>query len=226
MFHGCGGIRSHLARYAEAAADAGCRAFIVDSYTPRGWSRLEAVATVCTGTRFWGRERAGDVLATLRGITARPDIDASRVLLAGWSHGAWTLMDLMTMPLTEPGEAAVADPDPRLLGGVRSLFLAYPYGGFGALTRRRAWLRRPAVLGVLPTRDHVTWAHDSARLYRRLTDCELEVWTVEGAIHSFDEPTGVPPMRYDPVLLDEAVGRFRVFLERTLRPGQPAMQAV
>jgi hypothetical protein len=49
---------------------------------------------------------------------------------------------------------------------------------------------------------------------------------VEGATHSFDEPTGVPPMRYDPVLLAEAVERFSGFLKRTLRPDQPAMQDV
>jgi dienelactone hydrolase len=224
IFHGCGGIRVHLDRYAEAAAAAGCRALIVDSYGPRGWSRLEAVATVCTGARFWGRERAGDVLATLYGVGRRPDVDASRILLAGWSHGAWSIMDLMTMPLERPGEAALADPDPALLDGVRSLFLAYPYGGFGALTRRRAWLRRPAVLGVIPGRDHVTWPHDARRLYRALTEADLELWEVKGATHSFDEPTGVPPMRYDPVLLAEAVERFRRFLERTLTPDQPAMQ--
>jgi dienelactone hydrolase len=222
LFHGCGGIRPHLERYGEAAAAAGCRALLVDSYAHRGWSRMEAVSTVCTGLRFWGRERAGDVLAALHGAHSRPDIDASRVLLAGWSHGAWSIMDLMTMPLTRAGEAAVKDPDPRLLDGVRALFLAYPYGGFGALTRRRAWLRRPAVFGIIPSRDHVTSQSAARGLYRRLTDCELEVWEVEGATHSFDEPTGVPPMRYDPVLLDESVRRFSEFVTRTL--GQPAMQ--
>ena len=39
LFHGCGGLRDHLPRYAEAAKAAGWRAFIVDSYGPRGWSR-------------------------------------------------------------------------------------------------------------------------------------------------------------------------------------------
>ena len=222
MFHGCGGIRPHLPRYGEAAAAAGFRAILVDSYAPRGWSRLEAVATVCTGLRFWGRERAGDVLAALHAVRSRPDIDASRVLLAGWSHGAWAIMDLMTMPLTEAGDAAVADPDPGLLDGVRSLFLAYPYGGYGALSRRRAWRRRPAVFGIIPERDHVTRAHDARRLYRVAEECELEVWEVAGATHSFDEPTSVPPMRHDPVLLEESVRRFRAFAERTL--AQPAMQ--
>ena len=182
------------------------------------------MATICTGLRFWGRERAGDVLAALDGLGERPDVDGSRVLLAGWSHGAWSIMDLMTMPLQRPGEAALADPDPAPLDGVRALFLAYPYGGFGALTRRRAWLRRPAVLGVIAARDHVTLAPVARGLYRRLTDCDLEIWEVEGATHSFDEPTGVPPLRYDPALLAQSVERFTVFLQRTLSPAQPARQ--
>ena len=220
MFHGCGGIRPHLQRYGEAAAAAGCRAFLVDSYAPRGWGYGYGISFVCTGLRFWGRERAGDVLAALHGVGARPDVDASRLLLAGWSHGGWSIMDLMTMPLQQPGEAAVADPDPRLLDGVRALFLAYPYGGYGALSRRRGWLRRPAVFGIIAGRDHVTRRPDAERLYRVAEDCELELWRIAGASHSFDEPTSVPPMRYDPALLAESVGRFRAFAERTL--GSPS----
>ena len=47
LFHGCGGASPNLPRaYADAAAAAGWRAFLVDSYTPRGWSRAFAMATV------------------------------------------------------------------------------------------------------------------------------------------------------------------------------------
>lgn len=177
---------------------------------------MHGVAFVCTGMKFWGRERAGDVLATLWGLSQRPEFDLSRLALAGWSHGAWTIMDLMTMPLEQPGEAAVADPDPRLLDGLRSTFLAYPYGGYGALSRRRQWRRHPVVLGVIPSRDHVTRPTTSRRLYKAAEGCDIEIWEVEGATHSFDEPTGVPPMRYDTELLAQSVERFRLLLERTV----------
>src|SRR5262249_31575405 len=68
MFHGCGGQRPHLRRYADAAVRAGFRAFMVDSYTPRGWSRKVASHFVCAGLAFRGDKRAGDVLAALWGV--------------------------------------------------------------------------------------------------------------------------------------------------------------
>src|SRR5690606_19449000 len=75
LFHGCGGLRDHLPRYAEAARAAGWRAFIVDSYGPRGWNRAFTLTTVCTGLVLRGYERAGDLLAAIQGISQRPDVD-------------------------------------------------------------------------------------------------------------------------------------------------------
>src|SRR5690606_41285232 len=58
LFHGCGGLRAHLPRYAEAAKATGWRAVIVDSYAPRGWSRAFTLTAVCTGLALRGYERA------------------------------------------------------------------------------------------------------------------------------------------------------------------------
>ena len=124
LFHGCAGVRPHMDIYATTAARAGFRAFVVDSYEPRGWAQAYATAAVCSGAMFWGRERAGDVLAAVWGLSQDAGVDASRVNLAGWSHGAWSIMDLMTMPLERPGEAALADPSPECLGAIQSLAAA------------------------------------------------------------------------------------------------------
>ena len=51
LFHGCGGLRGHLPKYAEVARQAGWRAFTVDSYGPRDWSREFAMAF--TGVRVF-----------------------------------------------------------------------------------------------------------------------------------------------------------------------------
>ena len=48
LFHGCGGLRDHLPRYAEVAKAAGWRAFVIDSYGPRGWGRAFTLTAVCT----------------------------------------------------------------------------------------------------------------------------------------------------------------------------------
>ena len=220
LFHGCAGVRPHIDTYARAAADAGFRAFIVDSYEPRGWSLAYGFTFVCSGAMFWGRERAGDVLAATWGLAQDPGVDASRISLAGWSHGAWSIMDLMTMPLEGQGEANLADPAPEALAGVKSLFLVYPYGGFGALSRTKPWVRAPEIFGVVAEQDHITGQADALRIFDapKQAGAETHVWIAPGT-HAFDAPghEGFPsPMRYDPELAAGALDRFLGFLQRTL----------
>ena len=219
LFHGCGGLRAHLPMYAEAAVKAGWRAFIVDSYGARGWPREFGLAFVCTGLRFQGYKRAGDVLAAAWGVAQRPDVDASNMVLAGWSHGSWSIMDLMTMGLLEPGEAALADPTPEPLAGVKGLFLAYPYAGYPALSRTREWVRAPKAVAVIAKQDHITAAAAAERLYERIraAGVDVDVWTAHGT-HAFDEPNSTLPMRYDAALTAESIGRFRGLLESVAAP--------
>ena len=230
LFHGCAGVRPHFDTYAEAAAQEGYRAFIVDSYEPRGWSQGYATTMVCSGAMFWGRERAGDVLAAVWGLSQDPGVDASRIALAGWSHGAWSIMDLMTMPLERPGEASLADASGACLAGVKSLFLAYPYGGPGALSRSRGWVRAPETFGVVAERDHLTAQADALRVFDapRHRGADVDVWIAPGT-HAFDAPghEGFPsPMRYDAELAGEMLQRFNSFLHRTLdRPAARVMQS-
>jgi len=214
LFHGCGGLRDHLPRYAVVAAARGAEVVIVDSYAARGWSRTFGLAFVCTGLVLKGKERAGDILASAWGLLAEGEPDRPLVL-AGWSHGSWSIMDLMTMPLTAPGEAGLVDPDPAPLDNLKGAFLAYPYGGVGALSRVRPWVRATDLLAISPQRDHVTNLHDARRLYDRprAAGCNVEAWE-PAASHSFDEPASVFPMRHEEALTLESLARFDVFLDR------------
>ena len=228
LFHGCAGVRPHIDIYARAAAREGFRAFVVDSYEPRGWSQAYATTLVCAGAMFWGRERAGDVLAAAWGLGQDPGVEPGRIALAGWSHGAWSIMDLMTMPLTKAGEASLSDPSDEPLAGVRSLFLAYPYGGPGALSRTRPWLRSLPTFGVVAEKDHLTGQADALRVFEaaRQRGAGPDLWIAPGT-HAFDAPghEGFPsPMRYDPELAEGCQGRFLAFLHRTLG-GLPAALA-
>ena len=221
LFHGCGGVRPHIEGYARTVIETGARAMIVDSYAPRGWSRSFGLALVCTGALLRGPERSGDVLASVHGAIKDCDADPDGLVLAGWSHGSWSIMDLMTMPLQAPGEAGLADPSPAGLAGVKGVFLGYPYGGVGALSRTRPWVRTPRVLGMLAERDHVTRPVDADRIYQapRAAGAEMEVWRVDGT-HAFEEQdTGLSPMRYDAELAAEAMDRFRAFVAETLSLG-------
>ena len=221
MFHGCGGLGVHLDNYAAAATAQGVRVAIVDSYAPRGWSTRFGKTFVCTGAAFRGAERAGDVLASAHGAVADLGADPRALVLAGWSHGGWAIMDLMTMPLIEPGEAGLSDPSPAALEGVKALFLAYPYGGLTALSRDQDWVRQPRTLAVLAELDRVTHPRDAQRIYDRMlaSGCELEVWRA-AARHAFDEAgTEMSWLRLDRELADESVARFGRFLGEVLELG-------
>lgn len=213
LFHGCGGLRDHLPRYAEAAKAAGWRAFIVDSYAPRGWSREVALLTVCTGLQLRGDKRAGDILAALDGVSRRRDVDASKLTLAGWSHGGWGIMEAMSsarrpyaLGLSNPGEVA--------LKGVLAVYLAYPYIGVAALNRMRPWTHCPKTLAVISRTDHLTTVRNAENVHAMVRNCgaDVETWIAEGT-HAFDEPGAVRPMRYHPELADEAVRRFVALLD-------------
>ena len=212
LFHGCGGLRGHLPRYAEAAKSAGWRAFIVDSYGPRGWSRKFAMATVCTGLILRGWQRAGDVLAALDGISRRPDVSSDKIVLAGWSHGGWGIMEAMSSD-RRPGMLGVVDPDGVSLKGVIGAYLAYPYIGIAALNRMRPWKHCPRTLAVIARTDHLTTVRNAEKVHAMVRNCgvEVETWIAEGT-HSFDEPMTAPPMRYHPELTAEALRRFSALL--------------
>jgi dienelactone hydrolase len=216
LFHGCGGLRPHLRQYAEAAVSRGHRAFVVDSYAPRGWPRQFGMAFVCTGAVFRGNLRAGDVLASVWGVSKRPDVDASQLVVAGWSHGGWGIMELAASD-RRPGDLGLADPETASLDGVKGAALFYPYVGIGATNRLKPWICKPKVFAVVSERDHLTTVRNAARVFDGVKGCgvELETWIAPGT-HAFDEPMNAPPMKYDPALAAEALGRWSRFLVQTV----------
>jgi dienelactone hydrolase len=219
LFHGCGGKRAFLSRYVARAAAAGVMAVSVDSFTPRGIGRARAISLVCTGLELPGWQRAGDVLASLWGVKQMPNVDPARIVLAGWSHGAWAIMDLMTMPLARPGEAGLADPDGALAGGLAGLWLTYPYCGPGALSQLRPWRRAADIFAILGERDIVAHPPLCRRALRTAerAGSRVETWLALGATHAFDEDgAALSPYRFDAALAAEAEARFAAFLTAKL----------
>ena len=155
IFPGCGGVREHLHRYADAAAEAGWMSVTVESFIARGWSDAFVRTFVCTGLLLRGGTRAGDVMAAATFAKDLPDADPSRIVLAGWSHGAWAIMDLMTEKLERRGEAMIADPMNADLSGVVGAFMPYPYVALPARSRFMRWRRALDALVIIPMR--ITW---------------------------------------------------------------------
>jgi len=225
LFHGCGGIAANLLMYCQAAAQAGMRAYIIDSFTPRGWSRKHAANWVCKGLKLRGYERSGDVLAAVYGLSQRPEVDSSRLMLAGWSHGAWAIMDLMTQKLDKAGDARLADPAARWLDGVKGLFLVYPYINIMARSVTRPWAHKPRTLAILTLKDHLASYRHSLKLVRNLRKQGVFVDTLTfNATHAFDEE-GIDKTRimaYDPDALASTLGALQDFMKETLSNPRPA----
>ena len=173
---------------------------------------INAMATVCTGLHFRGHARGGDVLATIDGLSRRPEVDAGRLCLAGWSHGGWGILEAMSAD-PRPGALGLSDPAACDLAGVKGAWLAYPYVGFLAANRMKPWRHCPKTLGVIARTDHLTTVRNAERVHAMVRNCgvEVETWIAEGT-HAFDEPMSAPPMRHDPELAKEAIRRFTALM--------------
>ncbi|MFT3998209.1 MAG: dienelactone hydrolase [Asticcacaulis sp.] len=215
LFHGCGGVRPHIYRYAQRAAALGVRAFVIDSLKMRGWGRAHGVSLVCTGLALQGYERSGDVLAAIYGISQRPDVLTDQLMLAGWSHGGWSIMDLMTQPLTKPGEAKLADPDAALIERVKGLFLVYPYLNFPARSLNHGWVFHPPTRVALAKKDHLSPYARSVGVFERLKAEGLPV-EIQGfdSTHAYDEETfgGLNPMQHDEAAYEGTAQMMEAFL--------------
>lgn len=214
QLHGCAGPRPAFHhQWADVANRAGYAAVIVDSATPRGFTRETALDIVCNGKALLGQERAGDIAAALKIIEQNPLLDASNVVLAGWSHGAWSVMDYLTMtPQTIPGivdgGAAVAS-----VGGA---ILFYPYCGIGARARFAENTQSPQTLTFIAGEDEIVDASQCIKHFekRKRRGAPVEVVVYDGVNHVFDDPSFGPENGdwYDEAAFVDATKRFERFL--------------
>lgn len=208
QMHGCGGKKSFQATWGEVARAAGFGVIVLDSFAHRGISKWQAYATVCTGTRLWGRERAGDLFAALEWARRQDWVDKERLFIAGWSHGGWAALDALALP---PGavlaEATKLDGVPEEpLAGVRGAFLVYPYCGYGCQARRLGLRYDAAPLALVGSADSVVGSGSLRRALENLTaPTPLRIAWLEGATHAFDEPEASDlRVRYSPELTAKA----------------------
>jgi dienelactone hydrolase len=197
QMHGCGGVQPMQAHYAERAQRLGVSVMVLDSLAPRGIGRRRAQATVCTGLRLRGAERARDLLAALQWLEAQSWVDASRIAAAGWSHGAWAIMEALAEPALPPASR-------RRVSALKAVFLVYPYAGPLSRTAKLGWGKnRPDVYACLAGRDAVVGQAGPRRALARLAADRLKVQTLElpTGTHAFDDEGAEDPRsRYDRAL--------------------------
>jgi len=111
MLHGCAGLLEKHERWARLFAHQGFASLRVDSFTPRG------IDEICTDI-LKPVPRAADINGAIAYVTSQPEIDAERVILAGWSHGASVTLRALSLPGTLRDDLKA-----RIAGGIA----IYPY---------------------------------------------------------------------------------------------------
>jgi dienelactone hydrolase len=181
--HGCGGLygrRGDLNERHRAMADLlgqrGFHVLFVDSFTPRGFKEL------CT-TRIAERslraaDRRFDVQAAIDWLAARPEVDARRIVLLGWSHG---------------GAAVLASLDRGIK--LRAAVAFYP--GCSAYAKRNAPYQPSAPLLILiGALDDWTPAAACIAFKERAGNA-LQLKVLPDAHHDFDHPSAPLRVRKD-----------------------------
>ncbi|HWA01383.1 MAG TPA: dienelactone hydrolase family protein [Caulobacterales bacterium] len=201
MMPGCGGKRPFLDTWADAITRAGAAAVIVDSHGLRGISRLHALSLVCTGAQMRGSERAGDLYAAMAWAKTQDWIDHKRVLAAGWSHGAWAIMDGLALRAGANMRRAtgLTDVPEEPLADLAGAFLMYPYAGIGSLSGRR-WRRTLRGVAIVGGRDSIVGTAIPRRALerQRAHGAPLEIHLFPTVTHAFDEPEAShPQVKYD-----------------------------
>jgi dienelactone hydrolase len=216
MMHGCGGQRPFMNDMAEIAVNAGAAAVQIDSYAPRRISRAAAIASVCTGARLHGRERAGDLYATFAWAKTQDWIDPNRIVVLGWSHGGWTIMDALA--LQSGGEMRRATgltelPD-EPLEGIAGALIVYPYTGIGTYVGRRDWRLAPRSIAIVAQHDYIVGSTYAALERQRLRGAPLEIQIFENTTHAFEDPSAEDPrVRYNPAAVAREQAMLREMIE-------------
>jgi len=216
QLHGCAGLRTSFHQpWAQIALDAGYAVVLVNSTAPRGISREAALASICVGEKLIGQERAGDILAAIKIADEHGDLDTSRLVLAGWSHGAWTAMDFLTMDFKGRWPSGLRH-EAVDVPNVDGVILFYPYCGTGALSRFRQWVEAPPTLALIAGADTIVNAHECIALLGQAekNGAALDMTVYPGAEHLFDDPLleGEYAKWHAPEFHADAIRRYGDFL--------------
>lgn len=192
QFHGCGSALTSQDDWAEFFAANGYAAIIVDSLAPRDISRPLAAASVCTGIQLTSVERAGDIIAAIHLAEDMPQVDGDNLFLAGWSHGGWSIMDLLSLDLEEEVPPNLTHATADDLSSVRGAILIYPYCGFPSRSEANGWQTHIPVTVFMGGIDPVAPAQQCMRAFERLQQDGADIQTTlfEDADHDFDVRPG------------------------------------
>ncbi len=210
FLHGCGGLSPATVPRARSAQALGYVAVVQDSMTPRGLDWPE----VCDGRALQGAERVGDLLVTLQVVREHPAVDPEKIVLVGYSHGAWTALEALALEETLP--TSLSDGPSGHLAGVKGLVAWYPYCGWG-VGFSEGWAVDIPTLMLLAGKDTITDPEPCEAIATQQADAgktvrSITYWDVG---HGFDRNEDWVK-RYDPVMAERALSEQTSFLKQYL----------
>lgn len=201
MLHGCAGLYETHADWADLLASWGYASLRVDSFGPRG------ITEICTDI-MRPVPRAADVNGAIAYLQGLGEIDAGRIAVMGWSHGASVTLQIAA----EPGSLRE-----DLKPAVRGAIALYPY------CSRTSQAYRVPLLVLIGDADDWTPAGICRDMVADLPPASAPVDLVvyPGATHSFDcracngDYWG-HRLVHDAPAHDDAIARVAAFLGTTL----------
>lgn len=222
---GCGGLnglqgpKTIMKNYAAAATAAGAYVVVFDSFGTRGISFEDSVTWVCSGLRLRGDARAGDIIAAEH--LARQnwaDVKFTGVILAGWSHGGWTVMELLSAGPTAKGIGNFRIDEPASALTPDAVALYYPYCGFLNSAGRSRWDFKGPLFLLTTGADHPEAAVECTKAvsHARGDAQNTDVVHLDENTHAFDEEDQVPGSEYiyDAEATQRSLALFQNFIRQ------------
>jgi dienelactone hydrolase len=179
LFHGCGGLydrRRQLVKrmrdYAALFNAAGYHVLVVDSLTPRYETEL---CTQRAGKRrVTQANRRLDALGAVAYLAERPDVDAKKIGLVGWSNGGSTVL------------AATSLRHPDVVAALTQPAFAIAFYPDCAADLKRGYEPVAPLLMLTGQADDWTPAAPCRALARDSAEPKPEIEVYAGAYHDFD----------------------------------------
>lgn len=184
-FHGCRGILEGNHEWVDSLTRLGFAVLMPNSF---GFREVDPLAT-CKGYALLGQERAGDVLATLAIARKNPKLDTSRMVLIGWSHGSWSIMDALAMPAKGSKPTNLKKIPGHLFSGVKAMSLIYPYCGFPAHAAQNLWAENIPAQFILVENDATTPETNCEAIIEKMQQKGMNVKSIlyQNVEHGFTE---------------------------------------